>query len=193
MISPTSIFARLLFSIMLCSILLAASAHAQQQQNNQTAPQETDDVLRIRTELVQTDVLVLDKQGRFVDNLPREQFELKVDGKPQAISFFERVQTGSADEETQLAAARGLASASTAKGGVVVHPVDRGRTIFFFIDDVHLSADSLARARKVVLHFIDEEMGANDEVVVASASGQDRKSTRLNSSHTSKSRMPSSA
>jgi VWFA-related protein len=172
MISPTSIFARLLFSIMLCSILLAASAHAQQQQNNQTASQEADDVLRIRTELVQTDVLVLDKQGRFVDNLPREQFELKVDGKPQAISFFERVRTGSADEETQLAAARGLASASTAKGGVVVHPADRGRTIFFFIDDVHLSADSLARARKVVLHFIDEEMGANDEVVVASASGQ---------------------
>ena len=80
--------------------------------------------------------------------------------------------TGTADEEAQLAAARGLASASAAKGAPVVHPVDRGRTIFFFIDDVHLSADSLGRARKVVLRFIDQEMSANDDVAIASASGQ---------------------
>jgi len=172
MISSTHIFARLLFSTLLCLVLSAASAHAQQQQNNPTSSQEADDILRIRTELVQTDVLVLDKQGRFVDNLARDQFELKVDGKPQAISFFERVRTGTADEEAQLAAARGLASASTARGAPVIGPVDRGRTIFFFIDDVHLSADSLGRARKVVLRFIDEEMSANDDVAIASASGQ---------------------
>ncbi|HVG31912.1 MAG TPA: VWA domain-containing protein [Pyrinomonadaceae bacterium] len=171
MISSNHTFARLLFSSLLCLALTAASAHAQQ--NNQTSsPQETDDILRIRTELVQTDVLVLDKQGRFVDNLARDQFELKVDGKPQAISFFERVRAGTADEESQLAAARGLARTSTASGAPVVHPVDRGRTVFFFLDDVHLSADSLGRARKVVLRFINEEMSANDEVVVASASGQ---------------------
>lgn len=172
MISSTHIFARLLFSTLLCLLLSAASAHAQQQQSNQPSSQEADDILRIRTELVQTDVLVLDKQGRFVDNLTRDQFELKVDGKPQAISFFERVRTGTADEEAQLAAARGLARTSTAKGSPVAHPVDRGRTIFFFIDDVHLSADSLARARKVALRFINEEMSANDDVAIASASGQ---------------------
>jgi VWFA-related protein len=172
MISSTHIFARLLFSTLLCLVLSAASAHAQQPQNNPASSQEADDILRIRTELVQTDVLVLDKQGRFVDNLARDQFELKVDGKPQAISFFERVRTGTVDEEAQLAAARGLASASATKGAPVVHPVDRGRTIFFFIDDVHLSADSLGRARKVVLRFIDQEMSANDDVAIASASGQ---------------------
>nr|MBA3766749.1 VWA domain-containing protein [Acidobacteriota bacterium] len=172
MIASTSLFARLFFSITLCSYLLAATttitARAQGFQTS-AAPQEAEDVLRINTELVQTDVLVLDKQGRFVDNLQREQFELRVDGKPQAFSFFERVRTGSADEEAQLAAARGIAS--TAKGAPV-HPLDRGRTLIFFIDDVHLSADSLARARKVVLRFINEEMGANDEAIIASTSGQ---------------------
>jgi VWFA-related protein len=168
MTSPTSLFARLLCLVILCSSLWATTARAQE---TQPSTQEAEDVLRIKTELVQTDVLVLDKQGRFVDNLKREQFELRVDGKPQEISFFERVRTGSTDEEAQLAAARGIAS--TAKGGAsVVVPLDRGRTIIFFIDDVHLSADSLARSRKVVLRFINEEMGANDQVIIASTSGQ---------------------
>lgn len=166
MISAISLFARLLCLAILCSSLWTATARAQE---TQPSAQEADDVLRIKTELVQTGVLVLDKQGRFVDNLKREQFELRVDGKPQAISFFERVRTGSADEESQLAAARGLAS--TSKGASVV-PLDRGRTLIFFIDDVHLSADSLARSRKVIQRFIDEEMGANDQAIVASTSGQ---------------------
>jgi VWFA-related protein len=167
MTSPTSLFARLLCPVILCSSLWAATARAQE---TQPSTQEAEDVLRIKTELVQTDVLVLDNQGRFVDNLKREQFELRVDGKPQEISFFERVRTGSADEESQLAAARGIAS--TVRGGASVIPLDRGRTIIFFIDDVHLSADSLARARKVVLRFINDEMGANDQVIIASTSGQ---------------------
>ena len=56
------------------------------------------------TELVQTDAIVVDRQGRFVDNLQREQFELRVDGRPQRISFFERVPAGPpVKEEAQTA------------------------------------------------------------------------------------------
>jgi hypothetical protein len=64
------------------------NATAQQQQQNTPPAQaeqkeETDDVVRINTELVQTDVMVFDKQGRFVEGLKPEQFLLKVDGKPR--------------------------------------------------------------------------------------------------------------
>ena len=55
----------------------------------QSPPQ--DDVIRVNTELVQTDVTVFDKKGRFVDGLTASDFELVIDGKPQDISFFERV------------------------------------------------------------------------------------------------------
>src|ERR1044071_341957 len=166
MTSWTSGLARVTFFIMLCSCTLASVCA----QEVRPAAQNAEDIGRIDTELGQTDVLVLDQKGRFVDNLPSDAFELKVDGKPRAISFFERVRAGSADEETQLAAARGVARTTT--GGTAVQPLDRGRTIFFYLDDIHLSADSLARARKLVLHFIDNEMGANDQVAVASARGQ---------------------
>src|SRR2546422_6152087 len=69
---------------------------------NPPKPQQPDEVIRINTELVQTDVMVFDKKGRFVDGLQREQFELSVDGKTQPISSFEQVRSGSS-KETRLA------------------------------------------------------------------------------------------
>src|ERR1043166_1169086 len=48
---------------------------------------------------------------------------------------------------------------------------NRERTIVFFIDDLHLSLDSLARTRKTLAHFIDNEMNENERVAIASTSG----------------------
>lgn len=65
---------------------------------------EQGDVVRVYTLLVQTDVMVFDKQGNFVNGLRRDNFELKIDGKPRPIDFFELVTAGSVSEESQLAA-----------------------------------------------------------------------------------------
>src|SRR3954467_4915084 len=92
----------------------------------QTKPASAqDDVVRVNTELVQTDVMVFDKEGRFVDGLQREQFELLVDGKVQPLSFFEQIRTGSAQEQSPPGSKQ-VASPSTAD--------NPGRTIIFFID-----------------------------------------------------------
>lgn len=158
---------------LVCCFALLSTLHAQQKDavgQAQTPPDQNQDVIRINTDLVQTDVTVFDKSGRFVDNLSREQFELRVDGKPQPISFFERVTAGTVNEEAQIAAARGVARVSN--NASKVRPLDRGRTIFFFVDDLHLSFDSLARARKTILRFIDNEMGQNDQALIVSTSGQ---------------------
>lgn len=111
--------------------------------------------------------MVFDKQGKFVDGLKREQFVLKVDGKPREISFFELIKAGSSNEEAQLAAARGVASNAGAPA-----PLDRGRLVFFFIDDLHLSEESMHHARKLLAQFVDREMGQNDQVALIAASGQ---------------------
>src|SRR5216117_2927630 len=59
---------------------------------------EQDDVIRVNTELVQTDVMVFDKKGNFVAGLKPEQFVLKIDNKPQPVAFFEQVSSGSLRE-----------------------------------------------------------------------------------------------
>ncbi|HMF56448.1 MAG TPA: VWA domain-containing protein [Pyrinomonadaceae bacterium] len=159
-------------SVLLTICALLSSVPAQQSQQPQTAPPaQGEDVVRINTDVVQTDVMVFDHQGHFVDNLTRDQFELKVDGKPQSFSFFERIQAGTVNEEAQLAAARGIGRSASSRPASV-RPLDRGRTIYFFVDDLHLSPSSAATARKTLTHFINDELGQNDEAAVTSASGQ---------------------
>ena len=111
--------------------------------------------------------MVFDKQGRFVDGLTKENFELRVDGKPRPIQAFEKISAGS-DEETQLAAARG-ATTINLKRPV---PLDRGRIVFFYIDDFHMDLSSIVETRKVITTFIEKEMGQNDQAAIASATGQ---------------------
>lgn len=132
-----------------------------------TPPQKQDDVVRVYTELVQTDVMVFDKQGKFVNGLTADKFELKIDGKPRPIQGFEQITAGSS-EESQLAAARG-ATTLNLKRPV---PLDRGRIVFFYIDDLHMDLAGIQAAKKTITSFIEKEMGQNDQAAIASASGQ---------------------
>ncbi|HYN24504.1 MAG TPA: VWA domain-containing protein [Pyrinomonadaceae bacterium] len=153
--------------ILICLLALSLNILGQ----TGSRPQDQSEVVRVFTDLVQTDVMVFDKQGRFADGLRREDFELRIDGKVKPIEFFERISVGSVNEETQLSAARGTLSANkTSPLGAV--PLDRGRTVFFYLDDLHLGLGSLAATRKVMTDFIEKEMNQNDEAAITSASGQ---------------------
>lgn len=160
---------RALTGALLCVLAFGSSVFGQQ---TPTSEAQTDDVLRISTELVQTGVTVLDKQGRFVEGLKPEQFELRVDGKPVELLFFDRVTAWTAREEKQLAAAASAAKPSTTATATSSRASYRGRTILFFIDDLHLSLDSLGRTRSALTHFIDREMTPLDQVAFSTASGQ---------------------
>src|ERR1043165_1558493 len=133
----------------------------------QTTQKPQDDVVRVYTELVQTDVMVFDKSGKFVNGLKPENFELRVDGKPREIQSFEQISAGS-NEESQLAAARG-ATAVNLKRPV---PLDRGRIVFFYVDDLHMDLAGLQAAKKTITSFIDKEMGQNDQAAITPASEQ---------------------
>lgn len=136
----------------------------------QPKPSPEVDVIRIDTELVQTAVAVFDKRGNFVDKLSKDDFELKVNGKIQVIPFFTRVTAGTNEEQNQFAAARkGVVDSKTAEPLSIEQ---RGRTVIFFMDDLHMSAESVRRIRETILRFLDTQMGPDDEVAVASASGQ---------------------
>src|SRR5262245_44292234 len=113
-------------STAVCASALATTTNLSAQQPQKP---ENDDVLRVNTELVQTAVTVVDKNGKFVDGLTRDQFELVVDGKPRPVSFFERVTAGSAREQQLVADGKAEAPATPTNNTVV-----QGRRIIFFID-----------------------------------------------------------
>ena len=148
--------------------LLSVSLPATFAQTKPQKPSEPDvDVIRVNTELVQTDLMVFDKDGRFVDGLKPEQFALKIDDQPKAISFFERVAGG----KIETANPNSPSPAGSAQDSNVISII-RGRIVIFFVDDLHLSADSLSRTRKALLEFIDKGMADNDQVAIVSSSGQ---------------------
>lgn len=111
---------RFLTKLMFCvaSLCAAVSPAAFAQEAGRSAQEEAGDVLRISTNLVQTDVTVVDRGGRFVENLGREHFELRVDGREQPILFFERAAAGSTAEAARIRAARG----ETAEAGKSLAP-----------------------------------------------------------------------
>jgi VWFA-related protein len=151
--------------LLLCVLTIWSTGAGQVPQNPR--PQTGDDVVRVFTDLVQTDVMVFDKQGRFVKGLARENFELRIDGKVKPIQSFEQIAAGS-NEETQLAAARGSVGVTPTRPV----PLDRGRTVFFYVDDFHLDLAGLTASRKVISNFIEREMGQNDQTAISCATGQ---------------------
>jgi len=151
-----------------CLVLLATIAVAQTTPKPQPGPSEQgEDVVKIFTELRQTDVMVFDAKGKFVDALKREDFELRVDGKPVPITFFERVEAGAGNEEAQWRAVRDRPA--PAKEPV---PATYGRKVLFFVDDIHLSPTSIVQARDLIRKYIEYEQTENDEVQIASATGR---------------------
>lgn len=155
---------------MLTGFCLATVSQVTGQSQKPPQPQEQPDVVRVNTELVQTDVMVFDKKGHFVDGLRPEQFKLSLDGQTRTISIFERVTSGSRFEATQLATVS-AGSTNPKTASPISAPVS-GRLIFFFVDDVHLSGESLMRARTALSHFVENQMNPGDKIAIVSTSGQ---------------------
>jgi VWFA-related protein len=154
-------------AIFLSAILMSGPVPAAAQDNPKAQPPE--DVLKITTELVQTGVTVVDKDGKFVEGLKPEQFEVKVDGKPQVLQAVDKIRLGSNTEQKLLS--RSSADVTTE---IPVSPTAAAneRQIIFFLDDLHLSADSLNRAKLAINYFMENQMAAGDQVAILSATGR---------------------
>lgn len=66
--------------IFLGCLLLAAPVHAQDQD---------DDVVRVKSNLVNIDVIVKDKKGKYISDLKAEDFTITENGVAQKVEFFD--------------------------------------------------------------------------------------------------------
>jgi VWFA-related protein len=111
--------------------------------------------------------MVFDKNGKFVDGLKPEQFQLKINNASREVSFFEAIRSGG------FATQRQEPNASAQPNPVNSLKADaQRRAVIFFVDDLHLAPDSLERTRKALLEFINSGIGEKDLVAITSPSGQ---------------------
>jgi VWFA-related protein len=151
--------------VLICAITVGQVATQKQQ--------DVDDVVRVNSELVQTDVMVFDRRGNFIDGLNPDQFVVTLNGAKRPVQFLSRVSAGSSTEAEQITAARSGKSKSSATPVVDASTTSRsGRLIYFFVDDIHLNPESLERSRKSLLNFVDNRLNPEDQVAIVSSSGQ---------------------
>lgn len=171
--SSTGFALRLLFLAALLG-LCPAAARAQDERKDgpprEAAEQAEDDVISVDTKLIQTGVAVFDKQGRFVEDLRLEDFEVTVDGKPVPVSFFEQSHARRG-ADARPTPGRGDAGPAP-RPAAAPAPAGRGRNVLFVVDDLHLSFESHHRVRKLISQFIEQEMTAEDTAAIISSTGK---------------------
>jgi VWFA-related protein len=139
-----------------------AGAQAQQEAQPQEPAPKVETLAPTSVEVVRIDVVVTEKR-RAKAGLTRDDFEVLEDGKPQPIVQFQAfsrpipgpveppAEPGASDEakQQQLPA----------------------RYVVLAIDDVHMAFENLARTRKALGRFLDEDLGPDDQVALVTTSG----------------------
>jgi len=133
------------------SMLLTLAAAAQQP----TPPPQAPPRFASGTQIVQVDVRVFDKSGRFVTGLTPADFEVREDGSPQHIVSVSLISAPSAP----LAPSAPAPSAPVAPSAPTVQPP---AVWLFVFDTLHLSPGGLTRSRDAVLKFLTDRFHDGD-------------------------------
>jgi VWFA-related protein len=155
----------LLVAMALCAVA-AQTPTSPQKPQQEAAP---EDVIRITTSLVQTDVVVTDKNDQAINDLKLEDFELFDNGKKQDIKFMEfvSVDTGRRAEGNR----------ANVPAGVEIEPVpgltkkEVRRVVAFVVDDLTIPDADLPFVRGLLLDFVDNKMHEGDLVAIVRTIG----------------------
>jgi VWFA-related protein len=143
-------------ALVLGCVLFFSSAFPAAQQANE--PQNAPPRLEVNVDRVLVPVVVRDKQGRAVGDLKKEDFQLFDNDKPRPVSAFTVEKRGVAETN---------AGASAQSGA---QPQAQRRFIVFLFDDMHLSAEDLARVQKAGMNALDEALSGSNFAAVVSTS-----------------------
>lgn len=141
-------------------------------------------VFRTSTNVATIDAVVTDANGKPVTNLTRDDFEVSIAGKRQALEQAVYVRTQ--DQPRVLAAARAAAASNRVLPSAASPvssptsqtlrasgraPDDFARTIAIVVDDLGLSFRSMFDVRRAVHKYIDTQIAAGDLVVIMRTGG----------------------
>ncbi|HZF40327.1 MAG TPA: VWA domain-containing protein [Blastocatellia bacterium] len=145
-----------------------ATARGTDSANSQEQKKQDEPLLRIETELVQIDVVVTDKQGKLARDLKRVDFELFDDGKKREITHFA---VGTAAQPAKWLAVEKKKPVEKSPADSTSVEIRAGRYIVIAVDDFHLEPENLLIAKRTLHRFIDSQMVADDQMAIATTSG----------------------
>lgn len=122
----------------------------------QSAPQQPP-AFRSAADVVEVDVVVHDKAGRFVSDLKAENFDVNEEGKPQKIELFYRVGSG-APSAAAPAVSAGAAPASPVAASRPPTP----RVFIAVFDDDHLTPGGFKRVQAAALTLFEKHFQNGD-------------------------------
>jgi VWFA-related protein len=169
----------LLAAAVLLSPLLCAAQMPSGRKETERVPDlpssDHEEVLRVRTTLVELSAVVTDKGGRAVEDLRKEDFEVLENDRPRQVSFFSVEHVGGAvaraGEASPTAAKESAATIAASPTVTTSRAPAVGRTVVLFVDALHLTPSGLMQVKKVLRRFIDQQMTEGDLVAVVSTAG----------------------
>jgi VWFA-related protein len=161
-----SSFSRTLLAVSLLATI-AARPSAQQPPSPPPESPQPGVTFRLEVNYVEVDAAVYDKQGRFVSDLKRSDFQVLEDGVPQDVNTFNLVNIPIERAERPLFASNPIEPdvASNAR------PFE-GRVYVIALDDLHTAAFRTSQVKAAARQFIQTRMAANDLAAVVHLSGR---------------------
>jgi VWFA-related protein len=147
------------------------------QPNAQGPPQQPPPTFRVEVNYVEIDAVVTDAQGRFVDDLKKEDFQVIEEGKAQAITAFTRVDIPIERADPPLFKPTAVEPDVRSN----LEPFN-GRVLLIVLDDLNTDFRRTPLVQAAARQFIRRFVGANDVVAVVTTGGSTRAAQEFTSS-----------
>ncbi len=163
----TRIRTQLLLAVSLLAAVVARPAAQQPASGQPNTADQPPVTFRIEINYVEVDAAVFDRQGRFVNDLTRDDFQVLEEGVPQNVSAFSLVNIPIERAERPLFA-RTPIEPDVASNAT---PFE-GRVYVLVLDDLQTAPLRTPLVRRAAKQFIEQAMAANDVAAIVYTSGR---------------------
>jgi VWFA-related protein len=166
-----SVIIKRIIALALSVSTVLGAAFAQTPTTPQKPQQEIapDDIIRISTALVQTDVVVTDKNDRVITDLKMDEFKVFENGKRQDVKFMEFVSPDAGPRVEGTLNIAGQAAESEVTRNLTAR--DLRRVFAFVVDDLTIPIEDVSAVRKLLTDFVDNQMREGDLVAIVRVVG----------------------
>src|SRR6185436_11930785 len=153
----------------LCLILILIQAVATQTPQKPQTEIAPDDIVRITTSLVQTDIVIVDKDDHVIPDIKLDEIKVTDNGKRQDVKFLEFVTPDAAPRiEGNLKIAGNAVEGDAARN---LTAGDLRRVFAFVVDDLTIPFEDIPNVRKLLTDFVDNQMREGDLVAIVRVVG----------------------